>query len=356
MLALFEQYQALKEKLPHVSLGEFPTPVDKLERLGQAIHAPRLYAKCDDLSGKLYGGNKIRALEFLFGEAISAGYHQVVALGFPASCQALAQAIYARELGLHSTAFLFPQIHSQQAKQHLLLYQSIKADVRPTIPTILPFLLGYRLKHGRFPKLLEASSQVGMLGYVSAGFELRNQIEQGLLPEPDLVYIGLATMGTTVGLMLGFRAAGLKSQVVGIDDGARVMGRKVATPAHMAKLFRETNELLRSNDPSFPELEISESDFNIRGGYEREKTSLANSAGAKAVERAKEWANLQLDEMFTANAFAALLADGESGALQDKTVLWWNSYNSRDFSSQIASADYHLLPKTFQRYFENGAK
>jgi len=127
----------------------------------------------------------------------------------------------------------------------------------------------------------------------------------------------------------------------------------VATPPHMAKLFRETNELLRSNDPSFPELQISESDFHIHGGYEREKDSLVNSAGVRAMERAKELANLQLDEMFTANAFATLLADGESGALQDKTILWWNSYNSVDFSTQIASADYHQLPRYFHRYFED---
>lgn len=354
MLALFEQYPLLKEKLHHVSLGEFPTPVEKLARLGQAINAPQLYVKRDDISGKLYGGNKVRALEFLFGDAIRAGHKQVIALGFPASCQALAQAIYARELGLQSTAFLFPQIKSQQARNHLLMYQSIQADVRPTIPLIFPFLLGYRLKHGHFPKLLEASTPVGMVGYVSAGFELKAQIEQGLIPEPDLVYISLATMGTTVGLILGFKAAGLRTQVIGIDDGAHVMGRKVATPLNMKKLFRETNDLLRLHDPSFPILEVSESDFHIRSGYEREKDSLLNAAGAHAMQRATA-NNLQLDEMFSANAFAALLADGEAGQLRDKTVLWWNSYNSRDFSSQIVGADYHQLPKYFHRYFESGS-
>jgi 1-aminocyclopropane-1-carboxylate deaminase/D-cysteine desulfhydrase-like pyridoxal-dependent ACC family enzyme len=356
MLPLFERYPLLKENLSHVALGDFPTPVEKLERLGEAIHAPQLYAKRDDASGKLYGGNKVHALEFLFGNSIRAGHQQVVALGFPASCQALAQAIYARELGLHSTAFLFPQIRSRQARQHLLIYQSLNADIRPTIPMILPFMLRHRLKYGCFPKLLEASSPVGMIGYVSAGLELKEQIEQGLIPEPDLVYLSLATMGTTIGLMLGFRAAGLNTQVIGIDDGARVMGRKVATPPHMVKLFHETNELLHSNDPSFPLLKISESNFHIRSGYEREKDSLINAAGAQAMARAKELANLQLDEMFTANAFAALLADGESGALQDKTVLWWNTYNSIDFSAQIASADYRQLPRYFQRYFENGAQ
>ncbi len=42
MLALFERYPLLNEKLPHVSLGEFPTPVDKLDRLGHAINARQL--------------------------------------------------------------------------------------------------------------------------------------------------------------------------------------------------------------------------------------------------------------------------------------------------------------------------
>jgi hypothetical protein len=78
---------------------------------------------------------------------------------------------------------------------------------------------------------------------------------------------------------------------------------------------------------------------------------LLNAAGAQAMNQAAA-DNLQLDEMFSANAFAALLADGTAGQLRDKTVLWWNSYNSRDFSSQIAAADYRQLPKYFHHYFQ----
>lgn len=55
MLALFEHHPRLKDRLPHVPLGEFPTPVEKLERLGQAIGAPGLYVKREDLSSPLYG-------------------------------------------------------------------------------------------------------------------------------------------------------------------------------------------------------------------------------------------------------------------------------------------------------------
>jgi len=351
MLALFEEYPLLKKTLPYVALGEFPTPVEKMERLGQVINMPRLYVKREDLSGKLYGGNKIRALEFLLGDAIHAGYKEVFAFGFPASCQALAQAIYAPEIGLKNISFLGPQVKSQQAQKHLLIYQSIGADIRPAVPMLLPYLIQSRIRHGRFPKFIETSTPVGMIGYVSAGFELKKQIEEQHLPEFDLIYMNLATMGTAVGLMLGLKAARLTSKIVAVTRGGKILGRKIATFDRALKLFHETNTLLRSVDPSFPDVEISDKDFMIRSGYEHGNKALLNEAGARAMKRSKELANLQLDEMFTANSFAALLADGEAGQLREKTVLWWNSYSSRDFSAQIASADYRYLPKYFHRYF-----
>lgn len=347
MLPLFERYPLLREKLPYISLGEFPTPVEKLERLGQAINAPNLYAKREDLSGKLYGGNKVRALEFLLGDTLQANNKQIMAVGFPASCQALAQAIYARQLGIKSLAVLFPQVRSEQGRRHLLIYQSIGADVQALGLPILMRLIKYRIQHGHFPKFMEASSPLGMAGYVCAGFELKEQVDRGLLPEPDLVYVGLATMGTAVGLTLGFKAAGLKCRVVSVH-----LGNPRATSKNMAKLFRETNELLHSYDSSYPNFEVSENDFDVHYDFKRPKGKLLNEAGVQAMKQVKELSNLQLDEMFTANAFAALIADADKGLLKDKTVLWWNSYNSIDFSDQIATADYHKLPKAFHHYFE----
>ncbi len=351
MLALFERYPLLQEKLPYSALGEFPTPVEKLERLGEAINVPGLYAKREDLSGKLYGGNKVRALEFLLGEALRARHKQVLALGFPASCAALAQAIYARQLGLRSMEILFPVPTSEQARRHLLIYQSIGAELYLAGPLAVFRLIQYALRDGRFPKHLEASTPLGMAGYVSAALELRDQVDAGMLPEPDLVYVALASMGTAAGLDLGLKAAGLKSRVVGVH-----LGNPRATPRNMARLFRETDELLHAHDPSFPEIPVSESDFEIRYAHGKPKGLLPkvqlSEAGKQAIRQVKEMANLGLDEVFTADTFAALIADAEKGSLRDKTVLWWNSYSSRDFSEQIATADYRKLPKAFHRYFE----
>ena len=48
----------------------------------------------------------------------------------------------------------------------------------------------------------------------------------------------------------------------------------------------------------------------------------------------------------------ALIDDGKKSSLRDKVILFWNTYNSMDFSGAIATIDYHQLPRCFHRYFE----
>ncbi|MFC2000465.1 pyridoxal-phosphate dependent enzyme, partial [Chloroflexota bacterium] len=109
MITLFEQYPLLQEKLPYMSLGEFPTPVHKLDGLGRELGIGQLYVKRDDLSGQAYGGNKIRKLEFLLGDALRANADEVVVFGGIGSNHAVATAIYVKQLGLRSISMLVPQ-------------------------------------------------------------------------------------------------------------------------------------------------------------------------------------------------------------------------------------------------------
>ena len=55
--------------------------MQKLEKLGKELSRDDLYIKRDDLSATLYGGNKIRKLEFIFGEVIAAGFKKVLTSG-----------------------------------------------------------------------------------------------------------------------------------------------------------------------------------------------------------------------------------------------------------------------------------
>lgn len=110
MIFLFEHYPLLKESVPYVSLGEFPTSIRHLRKLGENIGADYVYAKDDGLSGKAYGGNKIRKVNFILGDGLRKKAKQVLTFGFAGSNHALATAIYAQKLGLKSISILLAQL------------------------------------------------------------------------------------------------------------------------------------------------------------------------------------------------------------------------------------------------------
>ncbi len=112
--ALFRALPALG-RVPWARLGCWPTPIEPLEAV-----RPGLWVKRDDLSGERYGGNKVRTLEALFGQAQAAGAQHIWATGSVGSNHALATALYAREAGLEPGVMLFPQPPSACARENLV--------------------------------------------------------------------------------------------------------------------------------------------------------------------------------------------------------------------------------------------
>ena len=168
MIPLFERYPLLRDKLPHVLLGEFPTPVQKLERLGVDLGVNHLYIKRDDLSGKVYGGNKPRKLEFLLGNALRSNVKEVMAFGGAGSNHALATAIYAQQVGLKSISMLMPQPNAQYVRRNLLMSHYCGAELhlcgaelesRRNMPLVFLAttcqVLRHRLRSGHSPQLID---------------------------------------------------------------------------------------------------------------------------------------------------------------------------------------------------------
>jgi 1-aminocyclopropane-1-carboxylate deaminase/D-cysteine desulfhydrase-like pyridoxal-dependent ACC family enzyme len=57
------------EKIPWISLGDYPTRLEKLEKMGEVRGFSNLYIKRDDCCNPVYGGNKVRKLEYLLADA-----------------------------------------------------------------------------------------------------------------------------------------------------------------------------------------------------------------------------------------------------------------------------------------------
>ena len=363
MIPLFERYPLLGDKLPYVSLGEFPTPVQKLDKLGRDLGMSNLYIKRDDLSAQLYGGNKPRKLEFLLGNALRANAKEIMTFGGTGSNHALATAIYARQVGLKSISMLMHQPNAHYVQKNLLMSYYCGAELHlcgtgldsprnmPLVRLATTYqMLRHRLRSGHFPQLIPpgGSSPIGAIGFVNAAFELGQQIADGELPEPDYIYVASGTMGTTAGLTLGLKAASLKSRVVSV----RVTSQSFVNEKAMIKLINQTNSLLCLLDSSFPQLEFSEKDIDIRHGFFGEQYALFTREGMETVERMKASEGIKLEGTYTGKALTAVIDDAKNEDLRDKVVLFWNTLNSRDFSETIATVDYHQLPRGFHRYFE----
>ncbi len=346
----------MKQKAPYVPLGKFPTPIEKLRRLAKKIGTDHLYVKQDGLSGTLYGGNKIRSLEFLLGDALRQKAGEVITVGFAGSNHALATAVYARKLGLKCTSMLMPQPNAQYVRQNLLLSYVCGAEIHQyrhlTALYLQTFLqiLQRRLKYGKVPYMIPSggSSPLGTVGYVNAGFELREQVEEGLIVEPGQVFIPLGTMGTAVGLTLGLKAAGLKTRVISV----RVVDAKLGNKKKFIKLFYETRELIHSLDPSFPKVDLSESSIDIRHEFYGQQHARFTKEGMAAVNLVEKSDGIRLDGTYTGKTMAALIDHLKKQDSKDMVTLFWNTYNARDFSDTVKGVDYHHLPRCFHRYFE----
>jgi 1-aminocyclopropane-1-carboxylate deaminase/D-cysteine desulfhydrase-like pyridoxal-dependent ACC family enzyme len=186
MIPLFQQFPGLKEKLPYVSLCQFPTPVKKLDKLGQAIGVEHLYIKQDGLTAQPFGGNKIRKLEFLLGEALGQGAQEVMTFGFAGSNHALATAVCAKKIGLTGISMLMPQHNADYVRRNLLMSHYANAELHqyPNKP-LRSLGIKYQefrhwLKKGKIPYIIPTggSTPLGAIGFVNAAFELKTQIEQ----------------------------------------------------------------------------------------------------------------------------------------------------------------------------------
>lgn len=356
MNSLFAAYPRLAETLPYTPLGDFPTPVMPLANLAELIGVAGLYVKRDDLSAALYGGNKVRKLEFLLGQALRDGRKWVLTFGAAGSNHALATALYAREAGLKSISMLIPQPNAHYVRRNLLMSHRAGAELHHSggMASIVFASLFQYLRHAardrRFPMLIPpgGTSPIGMVGFVAAGLELRQQIEDGVLPEPDRLYAASGTMGTVIGLLLGVAAAGLRTRVVAV----RVTQPQFTSMHKARRLFAAANALLHRADASFPRLAFPEDRLEFRHEFYGGEYARYTQEGMRAVGLVHDVEGLRLEGTYTGKTLAAVIADARSGVLQDKTALFWNTYNSRDLSGAIADVNYHDLPRALHRYFE----
>lgn len=333
--------------IPHLSLGNFPTPVEHLSNLERALGFKSLWIKRDDLSGPLGGGNKVRKLEYMFAAAQSKARHHegsdrvpsesspnggekktLFTIGPTGSNHVRATAVYGRASGFRVECLLFKQPPTEYSEAN---YRTTceNADQVHEVKRMSTMFARYAYEQtktvlgiGEERYFIPAggSSPLGSVGYVKAVLELKSQIEADLLPEPRFIFVPVGTCGTIAGLIVGVRLAGLRTQIVGV----RVADLVVANSWAISRMVRRILRLIGAvdaHDINPRRIELWHGDFGK--GY-----AIPTEAGTRAVAMMAEHEGITLENTYTGKTLAGMAHYIKEHGCEGEHVLFWNTYGT----------------------------
>jgi L-cysteate sulfo-lyase len=269
-------------------LGVWRTPLEPAPRLSAqlGLNPGDLWIKRDDWLGHGGGGNKLRKLEHLCGEAVAAGATTLVTSGAAQSNHARLTAASARRLGLDVVLVL----ESGEGTGNLTLDAIFGAEV---IWDGDPEAIAAE-REGAVVLPYGGSNAVGARGYETCAEEILEQA-----PDVRHVVVAVGSGGTMAGLLsvLGV------DRVFGVDTGA------VADPVNTVA------GLLTELGVHAPELRMDRD--QVGPGYGQ-----LTDAARRAIDDAGRCEGLILDPVYTAKAMAGLTAAIEAGQIKpgEKTV------------------------------------
>jgi 1-aminocyclopropane-1-carboxylate deaminase/D-cysteine desulfhydrase-like pyridoxal-dependent ACC family enzyme len=353
---LFTAFPSLTDKIPHRDFGTYPTPVERLTGLEKELGIKRLFIKRDDQSSDVYGGNKVRKLEFILADALARGARHTIAFGYAGSNFTLATAVFATRVGLKPISIHLPQPNARYVGKNLLYQKLIGTELHefPNTTVVAAATLAISARcfvtTGSFPYIIAAggSSPLGVVGGMSGVCELKQQVEAGLMPMPDLIYVTIGSSGTAASLALGVRALGMPTTI----KAGRVSDLAYASFTKAHQLAVRAAGILAPFEPTFAGLNIEPTDLEVLHDCIGDGYACFSGDGMAAVKLFREKADIQLDGTYTGKTAAAMIEDARSGLLKDKTVLFWNSYNSVKIERKTKGVDYRTLPRKYHRYFE----
>ena len=336
MSVLFDFFPELRGQVPWAPLGVLPTRVDDAAPvLAHAAVQGELWLKRDDLSSPVYGGNKLRLLEHLFGEAQLSGCRHVYSSGAVGSNFAVATALHAPRVGLEPGAICFPEpLTPEGAASHRVVVERAHL-VEIAHWSLLP-LAAERTRReaeqrGQRALILSqvSLSPESLFGYLAAGLELHRQIAAGECPAPSRLVLPIGSAATSAGILAGL-SLGKK---IGVSHAApaleavriapwplsrrgRVVSLALKTLARLAQLTGNAEHALGKRE-LLPATVVTD---QLGAGYPH--PTPAGSAARAAFEAA---GFPILDGTYSAKAAAHLLASIAQGR---GPVLFWCTKSS----------------------------
>jgi 1-aminocyclopropane-1-carboxylate deaminase/D-cysteine desulfhydrase-like pyridoxal-dependent ACC family enzyme len=310
---------------PRVSLATLPTALEPGPTLPGGA---RLWVKRDDLTGLGMGGNKARKLELLCGAAQAEGADTLVTVGAGQSNHCRMTAAAGARLGwpvhlvlggdapatpagnqLLSTLFgaeaHFPGVTAWPALEEAK--DAVAADLRAA---------------GRHPYAIPigGSTPVGAVGFAAAFVELRDQC-RAVNIAPRAVVHATSSGGTHAGLLAGRAVVAAAGDPVPDLLAFAVAKGILIDPGYTAELADAALDHVGIGD-----VRVDERDVHLDGGALGLDYGEPTAAADAALRWAARHGGWVLDRVYTAKAFAGLLALAEEGRWgEDDDVVFWHT-------------------------------
>jgi len=319
---------AALDRLPRFPLAALPTPLEHAANLSRTLGI-RLWIKRDDLTGLALGGNKVRKVEYLVGDALAEGATSLLTTAAAQSNFCRVTAAAGARAGLR-VGLLLRGTGAEPVQGNLLLDDLLGAEIRFT-DEMDPYAEGTRRRldawveeeraRGGRPYLiyLHGGSHAGALAaaaYVQAAVELDAQCRAAGV-RPDHLYVAVGSGSTLAGLLVGAQgpAEGLAStRITGVCVGALadVVGPKVR------EFVRAAAALLGAPAP--------DEGLRLDDGERGDAYGVPTAAALAAIRTAATSEALLFNPVYTGKAFAALLRDVAQGTVAPgSTVVFINT-------------------------------
>ena len=303
----------IRAELGACSLGDWPTPIEAANSLAAQCGLDALWLKREDRSSPLYGGNKVRGLEFLLAGAVPGTVF--VTVGGTGSTHCLATAVHAARLSCATVLAQFPQPETDISREIAAACERAAARIRraPAI-ALLPvavagaWITARRRGPARWIPGGGAHPR-GVVGQVLGGLELASQLST----PPDAIVTPLGSGGTAAGLTMAMAMLRWPTRVVGV----RVASSVVANRWRVDSLASGGARLLERMGVIVPR----PAPLVIRNGL-GQGYGYPSPEGEAARERAGR-AGVELDPTYSAKAFAAVSG---SIAREFRRVVFWHTF------------------------------
>ena len=369
---IFDIWPALRESLEFVDLGVFPTPIESLEPVMRSIGAPDapVYAKRDDLSSPIYGGNKVRTLEVLFASAMAKGATHIYSTGAFGSNHATAAVLHAPRVGLKPGVCLFPQPYSEAAAENLRTMLKMQPATRALLHwSSLPFgmyaTVREHAKRGERADVMQpgGATPVGAMGYISAAFEVARQVEAGKMPRPELVVVGVGSTCTSAGLLVGFQHAARLG--IGFVDSrgnpapptlvsVRVTPWPVTSAVLIARLASQASaklaELARDDSLSIPYRQLR-AHLEVDGRFLGRGYGKPTDNGKEAIREFAAIDGFTLDTTYSGKSAAAVIDRVRKG--ERRAILFWSTKSTSPMPD-VSPDEWAWAPRRMRNWLDRG--